>query len=55
MEILNLIPIGFLGWVVFVAIQRGHVHGYTEKYFKITRGKTGKKCSNFFGIPNENL
>lgn len=55
MEILNLIPLGFLGWVVYQAIGRGHSHGYTENYFKVTKRKTGVKFRNFFGIPNANL
>ncbi|MBF0139049.1 MAG: hypothetical protein HQL77_04070 [Magnetococcales bacterium] len=55
MQIFNLIPIGFLVWVVVIAIKRGHTHGYTEGYFKKHRIKTGKRFRNFFGIPNANL
>ncbi|MBF0146016.1 MAG: hypothetical protein HQL84_04355 [Magnetococcales bacterium] len=55
MEIFNLIPLGFLGWVVFNAVKRGHVHGYMEHYFKINKRKTGIKFRNFFGIPNAKL
>ncbi|MBF8272616.1 MAG: hypothetical protein HW380_1721 [Magnetococcales bacterium] len=55
MEIFNLIPLGFLGWVVFNAIRRGHRHSYTENYFKVHKKKTGVKFRNFFGIPNANL
>lgn len=54
-ELFNLIPIGFLVWVIRNARRRGHVHGYTENYFKINKSKTGVKFRNFFGIPNANL
>jgi hypothetical protein len=55
MEILNLIPIGFLGFVIVVAAKRGFTHGYTDKYFQKVKHKTGKKFANFFGIPKANM
>lgn len=55
MEIFNLIPVGFLVWVIYKAAKAGFNHGYTERYFKETKHKTGKKFHNFFGIPNHNL
>lgn len=55
MEILNLIPTGFLVYVIFIAAKRGFNHEYTDKYFQATRIKTGKKFANFFGLPNANL
>jgi hypothetical protein len=55
MEILNLIPIGFLVYVIFLAAKRGFSHGYTDKYFQAVRIKTGKKFATFFGIPKANM
>ncbi|MBF0380421.1 MAG: hypothetical protein HQL69_05345 [Magnetococcales bacterium] len=55
MEILNLIPVGFLVWVIVIAAKRGFDHGYTDKYFQTVKNKTGKKFANFFGLPNSNM
>lgn len=55
MEILNLIPLGFLGWVIYEAVKGGMKHDRVDHYFQKHRTKTGKKCHNFFGIPNANL
>jgi hypothetical protein len=55
MEILNLIPIGFLVWVIVLAVKRGFDHGYTDEYFQAVKIKTGKKFANFFGLPNSNI
>lgn len=55
MEILNLIPTGFLVYVIYLAATRGFEHGFTDHYFQAVRIKTGKKFANFFGIPNGNL
>ena len=55
MEILNLIPVGFLVYVIFLAAKRGFSHDFTDKYFKAVRIKTGKKFANFFGLPNANI
>jgi hypothetical protein len=55
MEILNLIPIAFLVYVILLAAKRGFSHGYTDKYFKAEKIKTGKKFANFFGIPKADM
>ena len=55
MEILNLIPIGFLVYVIYLAVKRGFDHGYSDNYFQAVKIKTGKKFANFFGIPKENV
>ncbi|MBF0447759.1 MAG: hypothetical protein HQL67_06120 [Magnetococcales bacterium] len=55
MEILNLIPVGFLIYVIFLAAKRGFDHGYTDRYFQTLKIKTGKKFANFFGIPKANM
>jgi|SaaInl4_150m_RNA_FD_contig_41_1138654_length_360_multi_1_in_0_out_0_1 hypothetical protein len=55
MEILNLIPIGFLVWVIVLAAKRGFDHGFSDKYFQAVKIKTGKKFANFFGLPNANI
>ena len=52
MEVLNLIPLGFLAWVIFLAIKGGVRHDRVDRYFQEYRIKTGKKFHNFFGIPN---
>ncbi len=51
MEILNLIPVGFLVWVIMVAVKGGTTHDRVDRYFQQYRIKTGKKFRNFFGIP----
>ncbi len=55
MELLNLIPIAFLGWVIVMAMKGGFKHDYTDRYFQANKIKTGKKFHNFFGVPNKNL
>ncbi|MBF0455979.1 MAG: hypothetical protein HQL72_14325 [Magnetococcales bacterium] len=55
MEILNLIPIGFLVYVIYLAAKRGFAHGYTDNYFQTIKIKTGKKFANFFGIPKADM
>ncbi|MEO5349110.1 MAG: hypothetical protein H7836_05645 [Magnetococcus sp. YQC-3] len=55
MEILNLIPVGFLAWVVLVAFKGGMTHDRVDDYFQKYRIKTGRKFRNFFGIPSADL
>lgn len=51
MEILNLIPLAFLGWVILVAVKGGFTHDRVDLYFQKYRIKTDKKSCNFFGVP----
>lgn len=55
MEILNLIPVGFLAWVIVKAVKGGMRHDRVDAYFQKHRIKTGKNFRNFFGIPNANF
>ncbi len=55
MEILNLIPVGFLVWVIAMAVKGGFKHDRVDLYFQKYRTQTGIKYRNFFGIPNENF
>ena len=54
-QILNLIPLAFVAWVVFKAVKTSRRHDNTDRYFQENKRLTGKKFSNFFGIPNANL
>ena len=55
MEVLNLIPVGFVVWVIYKAVIGGMQHDRVDHYFQKYNIKTGKKFRNFFGIPNANL
>ena len=52
MNILNLIPLGFLVWVLFKAVKDGMQRDRVDRYFQKYRIKSGKKFCNFFGVPN---
>ncbi|MBF0138481.1 MAG: hypothetical protein H7833_03455 [Magnetococcus sp. DMHC-1] len=51
MELLNLIPLAALVWMVHRAIGGGRCHDRTDRYFQENKQLTGKKFSNWFGIP----
>ncbi|MEO5340587.1 MAG: hypothetical protein H7837_08735 [Magnetococcus sp. MYC-9] len=55
MEILNLIPVGFLVWVIWEAFKGGMSHDRVDDYFQRYRHKTGRKFHNFFGVPSRDL
>ncbi len=55
MEILNLIPIGFLAWVVWVAVKGGMTHDRVDRYFQKYRIPIARKSRNFFGVPSPDL
>ncbi|MEO5364612.1 MAG: hypothetical protein H7838_13455 [Magnetococcus sp. DMHC-8] len=55
MELFNLIPLGFLAWVVWVAFKEGTTHDRVDRYFQHYRIQTGKKFRNFFGVPSADL
>lgn len=52
MEYLNLIPLAILAYVFLRAIQTGLlVRDPTDRYFTVNKIKTGRKFSNWFGVP----
>ncbi|MBF0162820.1 MAG: hypothetical protein HQL88_11105 [Magnetococcales bacterium] len=55
MEALNLIPLGFLAWVVWTAFKEGMRHDRVDDYFQKYRVPIGRKTRNFFGIPSRDL